>query len=98
MPKNGRRGLGKYVDIMGWGLCKKEGGGVFEWDESGTRERGVDTPMYTMQYIFSRWEFYANLKIISGPGCGQKIPTFDWCLKMKMNRFTCERVSFKPAP
>ena len=45
LPKNGRRGLGKYVDIGGWGLGKKEGGGVFEWDKGG----GLIPPMYAMQ-------------------------------------------------
>ena len=48
LKRGGGVGLEQFADLMG--LDKKEGGGVFE--------RGVDTPVYTM----NDWQFEFKIK------------------------------------
>ena len=72
MPKNGRRRLGKYVDIGGWGLGKKEGGGVFEWGE-GEGMGGLIPPQCTLcNRYFHDGNFMPILKSFQAQGVAKK--------------------------
>ena len=59
-------------EYRGWGLGKKEGGGVFEWDEGGGGG-GVDTSQCTLcNRYFHDGNFMSILKSFQAQGVAKK--------------------------